>query len=220
MNKKMGFTLAEVLIVIGIIGIIAQATIPTLVNNVQTQVTTTQFKKAYSTLNNAVLLMKSNSGYLPNCYYGLNGYNTDMSECIDFFNQFKSVLTVTKYCSNNAYSNGCIPRYNGVDTSDPNMTQADKDYAIANCGGFSQSDILNNGPAYILADGTIIFQYGSTVPLFGIDVNGQKKPNKWGFDTFSFLIGNDGKALKMVDGGCQPYEGGKSTGQMIIDSFK
>lgn len=44
-NKKTGFTLAEVLITLGIIGIVAQMTIPVLMSNTQKQVVTTQYKK-------------------------------------------------------------------------------------------------------------------------------------------------------------------------------
>lgn len=46
---KKGFTLAEVLITLGIIGIVAQATIPTLVSSYQNQVYTTKLKKFAST---------------------------------------------------------------------------------------------------------------------------------------------------------------------------
>src|SRR5574344_1475054 len=47
--KRTAFTLAEVLIVLGIIGIVASMTIPTLMNKVAKQEYLTALKKAYST---------------------------------------------------------------------------------------------------------------------------------------------------------------------------
>lgn len=49
-NKKLAFTLAEVLITVGIIGIVAEMTIPSLINNVNTTVQRTTFKKFYSAM--------------------------------------------------------------------------------------------------------------------------------------------------------------------------
>ncbi|MBP7212243.1 prepilin-type N-terminal cleavage/methylation domain-containing protein, partial [bacterium] len=48
-NSKTAFTLAEVLITLGIIGIVAALTIPTLMNKSQKQQTVTALKKSYST---------------------------------------------------------------------------------------------------------------------------------------------------------------------------
>ena len=53
-NRNNGFTLAEVLITLGIIGVVAALTIPTLVANYQKKVTVTKVKKVYVTLNNAL----------------------------------------------------------------------------------------------------------------------------------------------------------------------
>ena len=51
---RRGFTLAEVLIVIGVIGVVAAMTIPTLIANNQSQKFRSQYKKTLSTLNQAV----------------------------------------------------------------------------------------------------------------------------------------------------------------------
>src|SRR5574344_1750868 len=52
--KKSGFTLAEVLIVLGIIGVVAAMTIPTLMNQTSQAEYRTGFKKIISTLNQAI----------------------------------------------------------------------------------------------------------------------------------------------------------------------
>ena len=52
-NSKMGFTIAEVLITLVIIGVIAAMTIPTLMNNTNKQEYVSKLKKAYATLSQA-----------------------------------------------------------------------------------------------------------------------------------------------------------------------
>ena len=56
MTKRLGFTLAEVLITLGIIGVVAAMTIPTLMNQTGQAEFRTGFKKAVSTLNQAITM--------------------------------------------------------------------------------------------------------------------------------------------------------------------
>ena len=56
MKLKFGFTLAEVLITLGIIGIVAAITIPNLITNYQKHVTVTKLQRAISVLNQAYKL--------------------------------------------------------------------------------------------------------------------------------------------------------------------
>lgn len=55
-GKKSGFTLAEVLITLGIIGVVAALTLPALVANYRKNVTVTRMQKFYSVMNQAVRL--------------------------------------------------------------------------------------------------------------------------------------------------------------------
>ena len=59
MNKRFGFTLAEVLITLGIIGVVAAMTIPTLIANTNGAKFRSQFKKTISTLNQAGLMSQA-----------------------------------------------------------------------------------------------------------------------------------------------------------------
>lgn len=54
MSKKKAFTLAEVLITLGIIGVVAALTMPSLMSNYRRKVAETQLKQTYSILLNAV----------------------------------------------------------------------------------------------------------------------------------------------------------------------
>ena len=56
MTKRFGFTLAEVLITLGIIGVVAAMTIPTLISNTNGAQFKTAYKKALSTLNQAIVM--------------------------------------------------------------------------------------------------------------------------------------------------------------------
>lgn len=56
MTKRFGFTLAEVLITLGIIGVVAAMTIPTLMNQSSQAVFRTGFKKMMSVLNQAITM--------------------------------------------------------------------------------------------------------------------------------------------------------------------
>ena len=59
MTKRFGFTLAEVLITLGIIGVVAAMTIPTLIANTNGAKFRSQFKKSISTLNQAALMAQA-----------------------------------------------------------------------------------------------------------------------------------------------------------------
>lgn len=63
MNKKFGFSIAEVLITLGIIGVVAAMSIPVLISNTNGAKFRSQYKKTVSTLNQSALLSKANFGY-------------------------------------------------------------------------------------------------------------------------------------------------------------
>ena len=55
-KKKLAFTLAEVLITLGIIGIVAAMTIPTLINKKQKAEIETQLKENYSIIQQSLIV--------------------------------------------------------------------------------------------------------------------------------------------------------------------
>lgn len=61
-NFYNGFTLAEVLITIGIIGIVASMTIPVLINSYKEKVLVTQAKKSYSNISNTINRWNADNG--------------------------------------------------------------------------------------------------------------------------------------------------------------
>lgn len=62
MQKQKAFTLAEVLITLGIIGIVAAMTLPVLTAKYKKNITVTRLQKFYSTINQAVKLSEVSNG--------------------------------------------------------------------------------------------------------------------------------------------------------------
>ena len=69
-TRKCAFTLAEVLITLGIIGVVAAMTIPTLMTNIRAKQYITKYKKALATLSNAARMSDSKYGF---DFGGING---------------------------------------------------------------------------------------------------------------------------------------------------
>ena len=70
LHKKVAFTLAEVLITLGIIGVVAALTIPNVVSNYKKKVVETRLAKLYSVLNQAVELSEEKKWGLYNLGMG------------------------------------------------------------------------------------------------------------------------------------------------------
>lgn len=234
MKYKLGFTLAEVLITIGVIGLVAAMTLPALINKSQQMILKNQFKKSYSTLAQALLKAQVDFGGVPACHYGLNrslnppmlGAGQTSVECDSFSPFFLKNLNIIQTCEQNAYPKGCIPKYKGFDTmAVENNPDLSEDEAIDKVNGqpnFHEQKILYENSAYVLADGSIIISYHAQLSpiLFAIDINGKKRPNKWGYDLFSFFTAADEKSdLVLIGSSYFVEKGGKTTREMLRDLY-
>lgn len=83
--KKFAFTLAEVLITLGIIGVVAALTIPALIANHKKQVVVTRMQKFYSTINQAIKLSEAENGEASN-WSGTEHLDSD--SLYDFWNNY------------------------------------------------------------------------------------------------------------------------------------
>ena len=59
---RLGFTLAEVLVTLGIIGVISAMTLPVLISNYKKNIVETRLKRVYSVLSNAMLFAVKDNG--------------------------------------------------------------------------------------------------------------------------------------------------------------
>jgi len=197
-NKK-GFTLAEVLITLGIIGVVAALTIPTLMANYQKVQEVAGLKKAYAEITEALRLMANDHGCPDNLE--CTGVFTDDSNVLGA--ELKKYLKVAKDCGTTYDANDektkCLADsvseyYDGGETSGVDArTNMNEDnygnYNFITADGFSVSLSSNGGCFNWLGSGPNL----NTSKLCGfaeIDVNGLKGPNNWGRDIFGFFITN------------------------------
>lgn len=173
-KKKKGFTLAEVLITLGIIGVVASITIPVLMNNIQDAQFKTAYKKAYSVANQALQKATSENLLVP-----ASGEGDATNHIANFF-AFMSEFKIAKQCINDDYQN-CWD------------DGGEKFGLLWNSTGFPQHSLYtyafidNSGVAWCM------YYYGYFAMF--IDVNGFKGPNQWGKDRFVLRTVNEQNAF-------------------------
>ena len=177
---KNGFTLAEVLITLGVIGVVAAMTMPTLIKKHQQHVAVTQLKKAYTELNQAIKFSEAEYG-------DIKDWNWEQSKS-EFFNQYFShylKIKQTKLSEEN------ITYYNISGTPQESL-------GVMRDGG-TQSYIIQTNSGYQLFFWDYDLSHNSGGFGIYVDINGRKKPNTFGKDVFSFyLIKNTGKFLPIA----------------------
>lgn len=155
--KKLGFTLAEVLITLVIIGVIAAMTVPTLMQNTEGQEYRTAFKKAISALNQALTLN-----------YALDGLAaSDYSSATELVTMFKSRMNVMEQSTTPSFTSSECSGSDVFVTTDGIM------YCIADFS--SGSDAETQGST---CDSFNTHPCSSGGANLWIDVNGERKPNK------------------------------------------
>ena len=167
--KKNAFTLAEVLITLGIIGVVAALTIPTLKSVIQKNILKAQIKKSFSMYKQIYNELKYD--------YTIMASSDNQFSWGPYNNAILSRLKIVKHCQGNAIEKGCIPEeYASLQVS-------------GGCPGFSPDALINRAGIYTLSDGSFIIPYYMTwFSLWMIDVNGLKGPNKPGYDIFSIWL--------------------------------
>ena len=188
--KKCAFTLAEVLITLGIIGVVAAMTIPTLTTNYRHKALEAQFKKNYSILSQISGIIK----------YEYNECNVEQTEEIKktIFEKLNASGKI-KY-EGGGNSNNTIPPKNykqytftGVEANDNlhmNCLIGNKNYV--GHWGADYLAILNDG-SFI---GICSHPSSAAGTLITIDVNGNKGPNKFGHDIWGFHLNKDTCAVE------------------------
>lgn len=192
MNRlaKLAFTLAEVLIVLGIIGVVAEMTIPTLLQSSEKQVEMTSLKKFYSEFSQAMTLYMQSSDCSDLPCTGL--FNADIGEddYADRLNiEFAKVLRLRQA-----------------------TTDLEFNRTIKYLDGSVAVPSFAYGPSWITDDGFQFMVYDtdsgnctmweipakSSLKLYDacttlyLDTNGVKMPNKWGRDIHLFFLAKDG----------------------------
>lgn len=211
---KKAFTLAEVLITLGIIGVVAALTIPGLMQSYKAIRLRSQFLKSYSIIQQTFKLMDA------------DGESLDMSSYATrtFYKIFINYLQGAYDCGDNttgnrkhilpcyAFSDG---GYGGVVNAEPYKTLDGK--SEVNGIWFDDGQI-------VLQDGTLILFENDTARnhlWISVDVNGYNTPpNRWGYDLFTFQMlneeirpmGSEGTAYSDTDKYCNLKGSGTMNG--------
>lgn len=176
--KKPAFTLAEVLITLGIIGVVAAITIPGLINNFKAKQLHSRLLKSYSTLQQAFKRMEGDDVSLDFNSYGAK----------TFYKTFANYLTGVTNCG--SYGVECY----GIELRKfyPHGGSLDDGVLLLNDGTLL---LFENPP-------------GVNRVYITVDLNGyHQKPNKFGYDLFMFQLvdeqikamGHEGTAYTTCD---------------------
>ncbi len=167
LTSTQGFTLAEVLVTLGIIGVVSAMTVPTLMQNYQKKSYVVQLHKVYNELSQALLQYQTDRNALNLKEAGINSNDSVINFYKTYFKNVK-VCDSMSDCFADSYR-----KMDGTATSnwDPNYT----------------SFVLANGasvrPIYSLE--------GNKIINIAVDVNGAKGPNIAGRDLFWFYVYNN-----------------------------
>ncbi len=172
-----GFTLAEVLITLGIIGVVAAITMPNLMSHLTKQKLKSQFFKAYAELNRAA-----------RAFYAYEDIPFKDYQDTLYSGTWNSTASLHKFMS---YYKGATDSNLTPSVFDRNNNIINLNLAGLTTGQYpcDQSVIYTDmvGRLYSLDDMAAVygFDFG---PKICIDTNGIDKPNRWGYDRFVFVF--------------------------------
>mgnify|MGYP002927949453 FL=1 len=181
---RRAFTLAEVLITLGIIGVVAALTIPSLVANHQEKATVSQLKKAYSTMSNALVLAMNEHGTVDQWGLTASGAGSDITGAANFYEKISPYLVVLNDCKNKG---GCF--YDGYYN-----TLGTKKEQFAGTASNFYTFTLTDGTAIAIwttQSSTCTNDASAICAVLFVDINGKKKPNTTGRDGFWFRVRNN-----------------------------
>lgn len=198
-KKRNAFTLAEVLITLGIIGIIAAMTLPNLVADYKQKEMIVRAQKVYNTLNQALRLSVAKNG-------DVSGWSYDLEKDTPGY--------VAKYWEPYFLAVGGF-KSSGYSPGLPFTTPNGQPYGFGTADGTGQSRIFfkfNDGSVVWVISGyassckeygtdesgneiCIESEYVTQDATLAFDVNGLKGPNKVGSDFFRLEISTKGNLL-------------------------
>ena len=184
-QRKVAFTLAEVLITLGIIGVVAAMTMPSLINRTNKKELQVALSKTYSELNQAAMLFKELEGSSVSELAQRTG-TSYIQSLNTFMNYFKGGQKVNdaKYSNTDDVKGYTIHSLNNK-YSHTRLVCDTSGYYMDNIGRIFA---FNDGPAA---------NSNQNGPVICVDVNGEKRPNRYGYDIFLFIFTVDGRVIPM-----------------------
>lgn len=214
MKKRNAFTLAEVLITLGIIGIVAAMTLPTLVANHRNKELQTRFKKAYSTLWNVHQRMIADYGGVYSIFiqkdWDSNSSPLLVTKKYEQIEAFAKYFSGAKICD---YSKSYLSCSGKSLPAEYKTYTGNKNASFSADTTFDRAIITNDGMSFFFGSVT----YRNARIYF--DTNGTAKgPNRLGFDLFAFDISSDDKIIfpkNIGNGTAGAYEDDEELGGTI-----
>lgn len=179
----LAFTLAEVLIVISIIGIIAEYALPSVVTNIKTQQAVSGLEKFYGTLQQATALAIKDNG-TPDSWS--NAAAGSAQGATDIKNIYARYMLFTKACDADAT---CYPNWTFLNST-TTWIQADAATLQLNDGSIVT---FRNNSSSTSSSGTGTL--ANCIGPINIDINGFKPPNQFGRDAFRFMLTASGQII-------------------------
>ena len=185
-SKRAAFTLAEVLITLAVIGIVAALTLPGLIQN--------HNEKAWSTAKDLWEKKLTETVRRMN----VDGVMTGHESTEDFMNTFKNYMKVIKTCDNTDINKCYSPKVVTTGKNDALEEIETNGLTSASSMGLKEWQTNTNTMSFVVADGTtVIMAYQPECPYadpiedtgsqvscmaYMVDVNGKKGPNRVGKD--------------------------------------
>ena len=215
-KRKIAFTLAEVLITLGVIGVVAALTLPSVIASYKNQVTVAKLQKAYSVLNQAYQNSIADNGPAE------NWQESNEIGVKEYFNKYwRPYFKGIKDCKSNynicGYSVQPFKYLNG--TQSPLVVSGSRPFFKTN------DDIF-----FMFTNATTDAE-GNPVLMQNIyvDINGSKQPNTFGKDVFIFErvlgkgflpLGHE-QPISTINSSCRKSGGGTFCARKIMsDGWK
>ena len=193
--RKGAFTLAEVLITLGIIGVVAALTLPSLIQKYQDQVLENQLKKTYSTISQGIQKAMADDGVSnfgdTELYQSCkNSAGHQTNACIQMVKKYFNVVAV-KTDRREYYD--MVIECKDIDGKKVCSRDKSKRRLYWILGMFSTDfiNVLGDGSEFTFS--TVWGDYYGV--LIDIDTNGEKGPNTEGFDTFGLKVDENGRLI-------------------------
>lgn len=192
-KDKQAFTLAEVLITLGIIGVVAAMTIPMLHTKIRNKILYAQFMTTYSDLNQAAKLFESNEGVTVNLYDQVSGATDDGSGGnlnIKGDNALRKYMSYFKGISTDSNRD-----WRGFDPAKHIAQRNLSGNATINYPCDESSVIIDMTGRLFATDNSIVQEKQAFGPKICVDINGVAPPNRLGYDRFTFVFTEDNKVV-------------------------
>ena len=200
MKKLNAFTLAEVLITLGIIGVVAAMTLPTLIQNHQKQVYATQLKKSINVFENMLNKMKADEGVteLDQLELFSKGICHDWDSCDGFDGSNYADFSVIQETIAKYLKTAKICKVGECTATYKVETFKTKDNKTLTCG---YSGNMSKWLGFYSTDGAIYYVTSGAFSDLSvtIDVNGEKGPNIFGRDVFPFYEDGYNQEFRTAD---------------------